>query len=82
MNADTKTALDNAIQNHVAHATNGAYLTDYFIICAATEAEDFGTGRTIYMFLTNESQPPHVSMGLLAYASDYGSPTPEEDDDN
>ncbi len=77
---DTRTALDDALRDYIAEATDGAILTDYFIIAAGTELEDIGTGRTMYCFTTPPSQPPHVSMGLLAYAVDNGAVTDDDDD--
>tara|TARA_R110002124_G_scaffold5003_2_gene31458 strand:+ start:167 stop:406 length:240 start_codon:yes stop_codon:yes gene_type:complete len=74
----TKADLDLALTAHIADLTEGAYLTDYFLVAASTETEDFGTGRTVYCFVTTNNQPAHISMGLLAYAQDYGEAEDDE----
>jgi hypothetical protein len=77
--SDVREVLEDALRDYVAERTDGAILTDYFVVAASTEFEDIGTGSTLYMFLTPETQPAHVSMGLLAYAVSEGSPIHDDD---
>lgn len=80
MSTGTRQALEDALRNHFAEVTEDALLTDWFVIASGTEVEDFGTGRTNYLFLTPVTQPPHVSMGLLDYAVREGAPMGDYDD--
>lgn len=74
-----KQKLDDAMRDYVAEITDGAILTEYFLITASTMVEDIGTARTMYAFVTADSQPPHVTLGLLAYARDNGTVVDDDD---
>lgn len=69
----TKQRLDEAMRDYISEATEGTILTDYFLVTASTDMEDIGTGRTMYVLCTAENQPPHVTLGLIAYARDNGT---------
>lgn len=71
--------LDEALRDYIAEITDGAILTEYFLMTAAT-VEDIGTGRTIYSWVTPPTQAPHVSLGLIRYAADYGVVWDDDDD--
>lgn len=64
-----KQRLDEAMRDYIAEITDGTYLTEYFLVAASTDVADMGTSRTIYVTVTAQDQPPHVSLGLLAYAN-------------
>lgn len=76
----TKQRLDDAMRDYIAEITEGAILTDYFLCTASMLVEDIGTGRTMYAFATAENQPPHISLGLIAYAHDNGTVVDADDD--
>ena len=80
MSQSTKTTLDAAIAAHIADLTEGNILTDWGLVIASTSMDDIGTGTTVYLFESNDGQPPHVSYGLLSYAMQ--SSVWEEDDDD
>ena len=77
---DRREILEAALRDYVADMTDGAVLTDFFVIAASTELADIGTGRTMYCMITPQTQPPHVSIGLLNYAVDYGDVGDDDDD--
>lgn len=64
------TDFDTALRDYVSDMTDGAVLTDFLLIAAASSPEDFDENRTRYCIITPRSQPPHVSLGLLKYADD------------
>lgn len=75
----TRQRLDDAMRDYIAEIGDGAILTDWFLITAATTVEDIGAGRTIYSWVQPPTQPPHVSLGLLAYASENATTVDDDD---
>ncbi len=74
--------LDIALRDYIAEASEGALLTDWVCVAAATTLEDIGTGRTLYTFICPPTQPPHITLGLIRYGADNGTIIDEEDDDD
>lgn len=72
--------LNEALRDYIAEVSDGAILTDWVTIAAATTIDDIGTGRTLYTFLCPPTQPPHVTLGLIQYGADNGTITDDEDD--
>lgn len=87
MSAETKTALDRALQAHVADECGGDELvTAYVIACATTSFSDPGEeNRHSYYMDCPNNQPPHVSRGLSDIMSEWTSSTglfdADDDDD-
>lgn len=79
--ADTKAALEAALNAHIAALTEGDIVTDWTLIAATTTVENIGTGTTRYWCEGNDHQPLHVTIGLLQYARDTATWGDDEDDD-
>lgn len=79
MSADTKAALEVALNEHIADVAEGDILTDWTLIAATTTVEDIGTGTTRYFCEGNTGQPVHVTIGLLQYGRE--TTTWGDDDD-
>lgn len=80
MSDETKAALDAAVAAHIADVSDGNIVTDWCVVAGMTDIEDIGTGTTRYFFEGNDSQPPHVSYGLLTYAVQSSIWNENEDD--
>lgn len=80
VSAETKAALETALQNHIADEGDGAILTDWAMVCALTSMDDIGSGRTRYFCEGNTGQPVHVTVGLLRYGGEHATFDDEDDD--
>ena len=72
--------LDEALRDYIAEVSDGAILTDWVSIAAATTLDDIGTGRTLYTFICPQQQPPHITLGLIRYGADNGTITDDDDE--
>ena len=80
MSADTKAALEAALNAHITDVTDGDILTDWTLIAATTSVENIGTGTTRYFCEGNDGQPVHVTIGLLQYGRETTTWGDDEDD--
>lgn len=70
MSAETKAALDAAIQAHYGDLTDGGFVSAYVLQIVGATMEDYETGNYRYLRTVSSHQAPHVTSGLLNYAKD------------
>lgn len=65
MSAETKAALDSALEAHIRDETESeAIVTGYVLHASHVTGESFGNGSTGYFAEYAEHQPFHVCVGL------------------
>lgn len=71
MSAETKTALDEAIQAHVADEMDGTLVTNYVLQTRGTAMSGDHEGSQSYFRALSDRQPLDTTLGLLRYATIY-----------
>lgn len=79
MQSATVTGLEDAIQAHLTD-TQGETLDGYVLVAVGTSVDLLERGATGYHLILPESQPQHVTAGLIAMLADgWFDPDPEGD---
>lgn len=65
MSEASKATLDDAIRAHIADECEGKTTMHWVLVTYSVNAEDFGTGAGSYYRDVADSQPHHVTDGLL-----------------
>lgn len=68
MSADTKAALDRAIEAHAHDELDEAVVTGYVLQITAMNSGDFDLGQTRYLRVVPEGQNAHTTLGIIEYA--------------
>jgi hypothetical protein len=81
MSAQTRSAVEEAIAAHISDENGGALLTGFILVATGVSPED-QTG-TRYSTLEPDTQPVHVSLGLVEYLrlQQHGDLNPTDVDD-
>lgn len=83
MSAETKAALDAAIEAHMRDTTQGGALVTAYVVYAAYVNTEIEEGKTGYRYIVADGQPYHSTLGLgQSLVSDLVMPQMVEHDDD
>lgn len=83
MSAETKAALDAALEAHLRDETEGGALVTAYVVYAAFVNTEIEEGKTGYKCIIADGQPYHSTLGLgHSLVSDLVMPQFVEHDDD
>ena len=80
MSNDTRQAIDDAINAHIADTFPGYYTDAWVVVCASSNIENPSAKN--YRVVTPDTQPFHADIGLISVGQEILSDVWADDDED